>query len=279
MGNIVDNGVLAFNRSDAVIFSNVVSGSGAVQQIGSGTTILTANMSYTGGTTIAAGTLQIGNGGTAGWIVGNVANDGVLAFDRSDSITFAGNISGSGAVRKMGSNTTILTGANSYTGVTTIAAGTLQIGNGGTTGSLAGNVVNDGVLIINRSDAVTLPGDISGSGSLRQVGSGTTILTGNNSYTGGTTIAAGTLQIGNGGTTGSIVGDVVNDGVLAFNRSNTLTLAVNISGSGSVQQIGSGTTILTGTNTYSGDTTVSSGRLQFGDGSASGSNNLAATST
>ena len=57
-------------------------------------------------------------------------------------------------------------------------------------------------------------------------------------------VAAGTLQIGNGGTTGSIVGNVVNDGVLAFNRSNTLTLAVNISGSGSVQQVGSGITIL-----------------------------------
>ena len=200
-----------------------------MQQIGSGTTILTTDMSYTGGTTIAAGTLQIGNGGTTGWIVGNVVNDSVLAFNRSDTITFAGDISGSGAVQKLGSNTAILTGANSYTGVTTIAAGTLQIGNGGTTGSLAGNVVNDGVLTIDRSDAVTLPGDISGSGSLRQVGSGTTILTGNNNYTGGTTVAAGTLQIGNGGTTGSIVGDVVNDGVLAFNRSNTLTLAVNIS--------------------------------------------------
>ncbi|UWU73758.1 autotransporter-associated beta strand repeat-containing protein [Bradyrhizobium huanghuaihaiense] len=275
VGNIVDNGVLAFNRSDAVTFSNVISGSGAVQQIGSGTTILTADMSYTGGTTITAGTLQIGNGGTAGWILGNVVNDGVLAFNRSDTITFAGDISGSGAVKKMGSNTTILTGANSYAGITTIAAGTLQIGNGGTTGSLAGNVVNDGVLTINRSDAVTLPGDISGSGSLRQVGSGTTILTGNNSYTGGTTIAAGTLQIGSGGTSGSIVGDIANDGVLAFNRSNTLTLAVNISGSGSVRQIGSGTTILTGTNTYSGDTTVSGGRLQFGDGSAGVSTNLA----
>ncbi|WP_145831524.1 autotransporter-associated beta strand repeat-containing protein [Bradyrhizobium huanghuaihaiense] len=275
VGNIVDNGVLAFNRSDAVTFSNVVSGNGAVRQVGSGTTILTADMTYAGGTTIAAGTLQIGNGGTTGWILGNVANDGVLVFNRSDAITFAGDISGSGAVKKMGSNTTILTGANSYIGVTTIAAGTLQIGNGGTTGSLTGAVVNDGVLTINRSDAVTLPGDISGSGALRQVGSGTTILTGNNSYTGGTTIAAGTLQIGSGGTTGSIVGDIANDGVLAFNRSNTLTLAVNISGSGSVQQVGSGTTILMGANTYSGDTTVSGGRLQFGDGSAGVSTNLA----
>ncbi|MCP3399085.1 autotransporter-associated beta strand repeat-containing protein [Bradyrhizobium sp. CCGB20] len=255
--------------------SQSLGGAGGLTKLGAGTLVLSGTNTYGGGTTIAAGTLQVGNGGTTGWIVGNVVNDSVLAFNRSDTITFAGEISGSGAVQKLGSNTTILTGNNSYTGTTTVAAGTLQIGNGGTTGSIAGNVVNDGVLTIDRSDAVTLPGDISGSGSLRQVGSGTTILTGSNSYTGGTTIAAGTLQIGNGGTTGSIVGDVANDGVLAFNRSNTLTLAVNISGSGSVQQVGSGTTILTGTNTYSGDTIVSGGRLQFGDGSASGSTNLA----
>ena len=268
-------GVDIADSANTFTVSQSLGGAGGLTKLGAGTLVLSGTNTYGGGTTIAAGTLQIGNGGTTGWIVGNVVNDSVLAFNRSDTITFAGEISGSGAVQKLGSNTAILTGNNSYTGTTTIAAGTLQIGNGGTTGSLAGNVVNDGVLTINRSDAVTLPGDISGSGSLRQVGSGTTILTGSNSYTGGTTIAAGTLQIGNGGTTGSIVGDVANDGVLAFNRSNTLTLAVNISGSGSVQQIGSGTAILTGTNTYSGDTIVSGGRLQFGDGSASGSTNLA----
>ncbi|WP_247554278.1 autotransporter-associated beta strand repeat-containing protein [Bradyrhizobium sp. 138] len=255
--------------------SGVIAGTGgSLVKIGTGTLTLSGTNTFTGGTTIAAGTLQIGNGGATGSIVGNVVNDGVLAFNRSDTITLAGDISGSGAVQQIGSGTTILTGDNSYTGGTTIAAGTLQIGNGGTTGSIVGNVVNDGVLAFNRSDAITWAGDISGSGALRQTGSGTTILTGDNSYTGGTTIAAGTLQIGNGGTTGSIVGNVVNDGVLAFNRSDAITLAGDISGSGSVQQIGSGTTILTGTNTYSGDTIVSSGRLQFGDGGTSGSNNL-----
>ncbi|WP_210419058.1 autotransporter-associated beta strand repeat-containing protein [Bradyrhizobium sp. NAS80.1] len=375
-GSVTGTGTItastAINLSSGSIGATLA-GAGALTKASAGTTILTGANTYTGGTTINAGTLQLGAIGSTGAIQGNVtvsagstfslvdANTsgitsiwnsgttdfrngtsagnatvttdagGTTAFHNSSSggsarfitnaggafdisgLTVAGMTAGSiegagnyflgskqltvggnnasttvsgviadggvsggtgGSLVKTGTGTLTLTGNNSYTGGTTIAAGTLQIGNGGTTGSIDGNVVNDGVFTINRSDAVTLPGDISGSGAVQQIGSGTTILTGHNSYTGGTTIAAGTLQIGNGGTTGSIAGTVVNDGVLAFNRGNAVTLAVNISGSGSVQQIGSGTTILTGTNTYSGDTTVSSGRLQFGDGSASGSNNL-----
>ena len=63
---------------------------------------------------------------------------------------------------------------------------------------------------------------ISGSGSLTQAGTGTTVLTGTNSYSGGTSISAGTLQIGDGGTSGSIAGDVANNGALAFNRSDAM---------------------------------------------------------
>ena len=272
-GNVVNGGVLAFNRSDVATFAGNISGNGAVRQIGAGTTILIGDNTYSGGTTIASGTLQLGNGGATGSISGNVVNGGVLAFNRSDISTFSGAISGTGTVRQIGSGTTILTGGNTYSGGTTIVGGTLQLGNGGTTGAISGDVVNDGVLAFNRSNNVTFAGAISGSGAVQQIGSGTTILTGGNTYSGGTTIAGGTLQLGNGGATGSISGDVVNNGVLAFNRTGTLTLAGAISGSGAVQQIGSGTTILTGANSYSGDTTVSGGRLQFGDGSA-GANNI-----
>ncbi|WDZ80295.1 autotransporter-associated beta strand repeat-containing protein (plasmid) [Ensifer adhaerens] len=274
LGDVVNDSVLAFNRSDAFTFAGAVSGNGAVRQIGSGTTILTGSNSYTDGTTVAGGTLQIGNGGATGSIQGDVVNDSVLAFNRSDAVTFAGAISGRGAVRQTGTGTTILTGSNSYTGGTTVAGGTLQIGNGGATGSITGNVVNDGVLAFNRSDAFNFAGAVSGNGAVRQVGSGTTILTGDNTYTGGTTVTGGTLQIGNGGASGAIAGNVLNHGVLAFNRSDTLTFSGSISGSGTVQQIGSGTAVLTGSNAYMGDTIVSGGRLQFGDGSAGGSNSL-----
>ena len=78
---------------------------------------------------------------------------------------------------------------------------------------------------------------------------------------GGTTISAGTLQRGNGGTTGSVVGDVTDNGNLAFDRSNVLTFGAVISGTGSVQQNGTGTTVLVRDNTYTGPTTVNAGSL------------------
>src|SRR5690606_995544 len=97
-----------------------------------------------------------------------------------------------------------------YTGGTAITAGTLQLGNGGTTGSILGDVANAGMLAFNRSDAYVFSGVVSGAGALSQIGTGTTILTGENTYAGGTMIAAGTLRLGDGGTSGSIVGDVAN---------------------------------------------------------------------
>ena len=270
-GNVTNNAALAFNRSDAVTFGGVISGTGVVSQIGSGTTILTGANTYTGGSTISAGTLQLGNGGTTGSIVGNVTDNGALAFNRSDVVTFGGVVSGSGAVNQIGSGTTVLTSANTYTGGTTISAGTLQLGNGGTTGSIVGNVTDNGALAFNRSNAVTFGGVVSGTGMVNQIGSGTTILTGTNTYTGGTTISAGTLQIGNGGTSGSITGNVVDNAALAFNRADAVTLGGVVSGAGAVNQIGSGTTVLTAVNTYTGGTTISAGTLQLGNGGTIGS--------
>src|SRR5204862_540159 len=204
---------------------------------------------------------------------GNVTDNGTLVFNRSDSVNYGGVISGTGAFAQAGSGTTILTGANSYSGDTTISAGTLQVGNGGTTGNLGtGNVTDNGTFAFNRSAPITVAGAISGSGALVQAGTGTTILTGNNSYCGATTISAGTLQIGNGGTTGSLgTGSVTNNGTLAFNRSDTITIANLVSGTGALTQAGSGTTILTNDNTYSGGTTITAGATQqVGNGSSTG---------
>ena len=265
VGDVTDNGTLAFNRGDAVSFPGVVSGTGLLTQAGSGTTILTAANTYSGGTTISAGTLQLGNGGASGSITGNVTDNGTLVFDRSDVVTFPGVVSGIGSVAQIGSGTTILAADSTYTGNTTIKAGTLQLGNGGTSGSVVGDVTDDAALVINRSDAVTLPGTISGSGTLTQAGGGTTILTADSTYTGGTTISTGTLQLGSGGTSGSIVGNVIDNGMLAFNRGDAVTFPGAISGSGSLAQIGLGTTILTANNTYTGPTNIAAGVLVIGD--------------
>ncbi len=112
---------------------------------------------------------------------------------------------------------------------------------------------------------------ISGTGGLVKTGTGgALILTGSNTYTGGTTIATGTLQLGNGGTTGSILGDVANDGTLAFNRTDEVTFDGIISGTGNVVVNQTGTLALTGSSSYSGGTTLANGTLLLGDDFALG---------
>jgi fibronectin-binding autotransporter adhesin len=302
VGDVTNNGVLAFNRSDIVTFPGVISGTGSVIQAGTGTTILTGTNSYTGGTTITAGTLQLGDGGATGSILGNVANNGVLVFDRSNVLTFGGVISGAGSVAQIGTGTTILAGNNTYTGGTTVSAGTLQAGSANgfshnseftvnstldlngfnnTIGSLsgAGTVLNNGPA----AAALTVGGDNdnsifagvlqNGTSSLQLTKSGTDtlILTGTNLYTGGTTISIGMLQLGNGGTAGSVIGDVLDNGTLAFNRSNSVTFGGVIRGTGNVVNMGPGTLILTGANTYTGGTAINTGTLQLGNGGTTGS--------
>jgi fibronectin-binding autotransporter adhesin len=247
-GAVTNNASLVFNRTDALSIANTITGTGTVAQAGTGTTILTGTNSYTGGTTIAAGTLQLGNGGTTGGIVGNVTDNGVLAFNRSDTLTFAGVISGLGGVSQVGTGTTILSGANTYTGTTAISAGTLQLAAIGSLGS--GTVLNNGTLTVNRSDAITVANTITGSGVLVQAGTGSTSLTGIVAA-GSTNVAAGTLRVNGTLTTptltvatgatlggaGAIIGSVTvaNGGTLApGNSPGTLTMSSLLLSPGSI---------------------------------------------
>lgn len=255
-----------------LLSGNVTSGGAAPQSLtktGAGTLTVTGNVAHTGGTTISAGTLQVGNGGTTGTLSGNVANAGTLDFNRSDASTFGGAITGAGTVIKSGTGTLTLTGNVTHTGGTTINGSTLQVGNGGTSGTLSGTVVNAGTLAFNRSDASTFDGAITGAGNVTKSGAGTLSLTGNATHTGGTTISAGTLQVGNGGTTGALSGNVANSGTLAFNRSDATTYSGVISGTGAVTKSGAGTLVLSGTNTYSGATTLNAGTLSVNGSIAS----------
>ncbi|WP_242918447.1 autotransporter-associated beta strand repeat-containing protein [Caulobacter sp. CCUG 60055] len=303
VGDVVDNGVLAFNRNNTMVFSGVISGAGAVQQIGAGTTILSNANTFSGGALLRSGVLAVASDANLGAASGALTfNGGVLqvagssfsstsrtihwgagggGFDitgPSNAFTVNQALSG-GSLTKLGVGALILTGSNSFSGGVTVSGGVLQVGAGGTTGSIAGDIVNNGVLAFNRADTARFSGAISGAGAVRQNGSGTLILTGSNTYTGGTTINGGVLQLGDGGASGSLTGSIVNNGTLAFNRNDVTTFSGSISGGGAVRQIGSGTLILTGSNNYAGDTTVSGGRLQFGGGGAGGANNLGGSLT
>jgi autotransporter-associated beta strand protein len=141
----------------------------------------------------------------------------------------SGVISGS-SIDKQGLGTLILSGANTYSGATTISGGILQIGNGGTSGNLgSGSIINNADLVFNRSNSLTLDSVISGTGSLSKTGSGTLTLTDANTYSGTTTINAGTLELAgaSGGTqlwtSGKLTGDItVNNGAtLLLSRNNS----------------------------------------------------------
>jgi autotransporter-associated beta strand protein len=250
----------------STVFSGTITGAGALIVSG-GTQVLSGSSNYTGGTTIGAGTLQLGNGMAGGSILGDVVNNGTLAFNRAGTAAFAGAISGTGALVQSGSGTTVLTGANSYTGGTTITAGTLQIGNGGTTGTITGDVVNDGVLAFNRSDAVAFTGSISGTGGLTQAGTGTLTLTGVSSYSGATTInSATTLVLGSSASIAS--SNVVANGTFDVSAT-TAPRVTSLAGNGLVN-LGAQTLELTsasgtffGSITGSGGVTISGGTQTF----------------
>ena len=150
--------------------------------------------------------LQIGNGGTTGSISDSspVTDDASLVFDRSDTYVYGGLVSGAGSLTQAGAGPLVLTGSNTYTGGTLVSAGTLQVGNGGTSGAIGpGGVANYGSLVFNLANSYTPGGVISGPGDLFQNGQGTVILTSPETYTGTTTINSGTLQVDNGGNMGS----------------------------------------------------------------------------
>ncbi|WP_147155712.1 autotransporter outer membrane beta-barrel domain-containing protein, partial [Reyranella soli] len=154
-------------------------------------------------------------------------------------------------------------GNNTYTGGTTVSGGILQ----GTTSSLQGNILNNAQVTINQATNGTYAGNMSGTGGLLVSGTGTVILSGSNSYSGGTMVTGGTLQ----GTTTSLQGTIVNNATVAFNQASIGTYAGSMFGSGGVSIGGGGTVIFTGGNSYTGGTSIAAGStLQLGNGTTAG---------
>ncbi|MGH6734975.1 MAG: autotransporter-associated beta strand repeat-containing protein [Methyloceanibacter sp.] len=262
-GDITNNAAVVFTQAFSGTYADDIGGTGSLTKGGAGTVTLTGINSYTGATIISDGTLQIGNGGTTGAIDINTdvtIDSGTLAFNRSGFATLNGDITGDGSLTIDGGISLTLGGNNSYSGGTTVSAGSTLRGNAL---AVQGDIDNDGSVEFFLNFVSSYDDVISGTGSVTMLSTQLLTLTGNNTYTGGTILDAGTLQIGNGGTTGAISdsSDIANGGTLIFNRSNDYTYGGDISGTGAVEQNGTGTTILTGANTYTGGTTVSAGIL------------------
>ncbi|MHA3770792.1 beta strand repeat-containing protein [Verrucomicrobiota bacterium sgz303538] len=272
---------------------------GAVNQGSTGNTA-TGTLAFTGHEVdILANTLQIARRtvasgtnatGTVSFDTGTIDVTSLdMAFRNSGNAGEPGvvgtlNLGGTGLL-KVGSSFSLAssTDANVASGIFNITGGTAEISANITRGAgagtratinlqggtlnMKGNSIGDSVntITLNASTGTLKNiGQINGGAGLITTGfdGDILILDGTNSYTGGTTISAGTLQIGTGGTSGTLgAGPVTNNGKLALNHSGTLTVADAISGTGTVQHTGTGTTILGGTSTYTGPTDINTGTL------------------
>lgn len=281
--------------------SGAINGIWSVVKKGSGTTVLSGPNAYSGGTTLEGGTLEGGAASFPGNITTAAATS--LVFNQTNPGTFGGAITGGARLIKTGPGTLILSNEhNSYSGGTTITAGTLQ----GTPRTLKGNIITNASLVLDQPHASTetYANTISGSGSLTKTG-GEITLTGLNTYAGDTTVAGGILRFSsldnlgkgalinlNNGSLGTIqtaplqtisrnialtgaasgidVGGPPKPGV----GIQPLTLSGIISGTGSLRKTGGGPLFLAGANTYSGGTAILQSVMRI-----SADNNLGAAGT
>jgi autotransporter-associated beta strand protein len=312
-----------------------VTGTGSVTKNGSGTVTIGTVNSYTGGTLLNSGTLALTGSGTLGGASaavtvaggtldlgatsttlgpvtvsgpgtiqnGTLSAASLIGTNTSGNASVSAVLSGTGTVAMNGAGGTLtLSGANSYTGGTTINAGTLALSGSGTLGGSSASVtVAGGVLDLgttsqalgdvtlsgagtiqngtlaattltgtNTSGTAVVAADLIGTGGVTKSGAGGILaLSGANLYTGATQVNSGTLQLGNAGTTGSIsVASPINlasGATFAINRTNATVQGVDfgvITGTGGLVEVrGTGNTTFNTANTYTGTTRITNGRL------------------
>jgi outer membrane autotransporter protein len=214
------DGQVVFNQTDTLYFFNPsISGTGSLLLEGTGITVLNGVNTYSGGTTVSAGTLQ----GSSASLNGLITNNSHVIFDQTFSGNFNGTITGTGDLVKNGVGTTIFSQANTYAGVTHINAGVLQIAADDNLGSntdvhfnidpdnpdasrtlatsqsftLLHNLFldSDGTLAPLAGTTLTL-NTISGPGNLIKSGAGTLLIDTPVASTGNTIIQQGTLLAG-----------------------------------------------------------------------------------
>ncbi|EOD3355335.1 fibronectin-binding autotransporter adhesin ShdA [Salmonella enterica] len=256
-GDIDNSGVLKVGEGE---LKNTLSGSGSLVKTGTGELTLSGDNTYSGGTTIAGGTLTADHADSLG--SGDIDNSGVLQVGEGE---LENTLSGTGSLVKTGTGELTLSGDNTYSGGTTIAGGTLTADHADSLGS--GDIDNSGVLKVGEGE---LENTLSGAGSLVKTGTGELTLSGDNSYSGGTTISDGTLTADHADSLGT--GAIDNSGVLKVGEGE---LKNTLSGSGSLVKTGTGELTLSGdNNTYSGDTTIADGTLIAANVNALGSGDI-----
>ncbi|MEI7728453.1 MAG: carbohydrate-binding protein [Verrucomicrobiota bacterium] len=200
------NGTVRFAAGGAYSASNNLAGAFALNSLEA------ANPSNAAVTVVSGGSLrfvnqtttlalpQLNQSSAGACVISNpvtLLSDLTLNASSTAPVTFASEISGAGGLVKNGNNTVILTASNSFTGLTRVLSGTLQVGNGITNGSLAGDITNNATLdfIVLTNTTVTQPGDISGTGGLIKDGFGTLILSGSNTFAGDLNVKTGAVWI------------------------------------------------------------------------------------
>ncbi len=240
---IAENATLALSQGT---LDNNVTGEGQIVKSGSDELIVTGDNNYSGGTTISGGTLTGDHADSLG--SGDIDNSGVLKVGEGE---LENTLFGSGSLVKTGTGELTLSGDNIYSGGTTITGGTLTADHADSLGT--GDIANSGVLQVGEGE---LKNTLSGSGSLVKTGTGELTLSGDNDYSGGTTISGGTLTADHADSLGT--GAIANSGVLQVGEGE---LENTLSGSGSLVKTGSGELTLSGDNGYSGGTTITGGTL------------------
>ncbi|EDR7441230.1 fibronectin-binding autotransporter adhesin ShdA [Salmonella enterica subsp. enterica serovar Hato] len=225
---IAESATLALSQGT---LDNNVTGEGQIVKSGSDELIVTGDNTYSGGTTISGGTLTVDHADSLG--TGTIANSGVLQVGEGE---LENTLSGSGSLVKTGTGELTLSGDNTYSGGTTIAGGTLTADHADSLGS--GDIDNSGVLQVGEGE---LKNTLSGSGSLVKTGTGELTLSGDNSYSGATTISDGTLIAANVNALGS--GNIDNSGTLMLDANGAFELANITTHSGATTALAAGSTL------------------------------------
>lgn len=307
--NINSGTVVALGMGGANIrgvqFNEAADGSGGSLALNGGLLITTnldglnrnARLVFNGGTLAASGTMY--NASQADWFMTGFASSattGIIieeggAFIDTSAVTLNNRlirirsvVSGSGNFTKLGENTLAFQVANTYTGTTTVAGGTLQlvVANGIAQSQAvrleAGTVLNStnlaqtfknlggagtllmgsGNLTVNSTVDTVFSGSITGSGNLAKTGDGKLTLTAPKGYAGGITVNAGALQ----GNADSLVGNISNSGTLIFDQNVDASYQGVITGDGALVKTGSAKLTLTSAQSYAGGLTVAAGALQ-----------------